>query len=580
MNADEKLNAARSMAKVVARKLAWCPGLHHVLWRIPHWRPRTLASALHFERRRRRHVRTMMRRIREIEADVVAREPRTGADEAPIVLFNTTTSPGWISFTSMVGMLTGWALRLDGQRIVNWVCHSGMLRCPQGTYRYATHAPPPCAGCRSVKDAVFGPAAREAFGLDSSIGDRLRLPDRVTDIAELAAVTYKGIEIGRLCLPTVRHVLRRHGLPPDEATVGIYKDFLLSAANIVDRFGELVDRVRPKAAVMFNGVVFPEATARAVALRHGIPVTTYEVGFRDRSALFSGDLAPECRLEIPPEFELGEREENECNAYLSRRFGGDFTMGGVKFWPEMKGLGDAFAARAKKHKQVVSVFTNTVFDTSQVSANTVFGSMFEWLGATLELGRTHPDTLFVVRAHPDEFRRGNQRSWELVGDWLEENGFLAMPNLLFIAPTELVSSYELLGVSKFSIVYNSTIGLEAVMVGVPLLCGGSGKYSNTSFARVPATVAEYAARLAELLDAESPAFSAAWQNEARRFLYYLFFKASLDLSRFVAAPDDGLGFRLADFSVDALTPSRSREIRAILGGIVNAEGFHYDGAAL
>ena len=65
------------------------------------------------------------------------------------------------------------------------------------------------------------------------------------------------------------------------------------------------------------------------------------------------------------------------------------------------------------------MFTNVVYDTSQVHANKIFPHMFAWLETVLELIRSHPETLFVIRAHPDEMRPGTaKQSRESVRDWV------------------------------------------------------------------------------------------------------------------------------------------------------------------
>ena len=94
-------------------------------------------------------------------------------------------------------------------------------------------------------------------------------------------------------------------------------------------------------------------------------------------------------------------------------------MAGIQFWPEMKGLTEDFLQRAAGFKQVVPVFTNVIFDTSQPHSNVVFPHMFAWLDLVLEIVREHPDTLFVLRAHPDETRPG-KASQESVSQWVTQ----------------------------------------------------------------------------------------------------------------------------------------------------------------
>jgi len=58
--------------------------------------------------------------------------------------------------------------------------------------------------------------------------------------------------------------------------------------------------------------------------------------------------------------------------------------------------------------------------------------MFEWLDQMVEIMKCHPETLFVIRAHPDEYRRG-KRSRETVAEWgVADRAVENLPNLVFI----------------------------------------------------------------------------------------------------------------------------------------------------
>jgi hypothetical protein len=142
-------------------------------------------------------------------------------------------------------------------------------------------------------------------------------------------------------------------------------------------------------------------------------------------------------------------------------------MGGVKYYRgEVVPLPSALQARMAQAKQAVVIFPNVAFDTSQVFARKIFVDLFEWLAHTLEHAPRHPDTLFIVRAHPDELRP-NKLSQETIGDWLVSNGYLNQPNILFISPNDFTNSYDLVRETRFTLAYNSTIGLEAGLLGKP-----------------------------------------------------------------------------------------------------------------
>jgi hypothetical protein len=53
--------------------------------------------------------------------------------------------------------------------------------------------------------------------------------------------------------------------------------------------------------------------------------------------------------------------------------------------------------------------------------------MFFWLDQILETAKVHPETLFCVRAHPDEARKGKS-SEESVSQWAQERQIESLPN--------------------------------------------------------------------------------------------------------------------------------------------------------
>jgi hypothetical protein len=187
------------------------------------------------------------------------------------------------------------------------------------------------------------------------------------------------VPLGSLCLPGLRWILRIHHMNDDESTRYLLREYILSAWNIAQKFSKFLDETKPRAVVLFNGQFYPEATARYLAQQRGLRVITHEVGLQPASAFFTDGEATAYPIHIPDEFELNHEQNAKLDAYLARRFQGDFTMAGIKFWADMKGLDESFLQKAAGFQQIVPIFTNVIFDTSQPHANTVFEDMFDWL---------------------------------------------------------------------------------------------------------------------------------------------------------------------------------------------------------
>jgi hypothetical protein len=227
--------------------------------------------------------------------------------------------------------------------------------------------------------------------------------------------------------------------------------------------------------------------------------------------------------------------------------------------------------RMKKFQQNVVVFTNVVFDTSQIHANTLFSNMFAWLEMLNPIIQSHPETLFIFRAHPDEERPG-KRSRESVKGWIADQGLIEFENVVFFEPGDPVSSYELINHSKLILIYNSSIGLEASILGSPVLSAGRARFTQIPTVFFPESRKKYEESLLGFLGAQEIEVPPSYRENARSFLYHELFAASLDLSEFLE-PDESLQ-GMVTFS--GFSPARlqsSRPLEVIRNGILHDTPF-------
>ncbi len=345
-----------------------------------------------------------------------------------MVIFNASTRLSGLSLNAAFSLLTAWALRLTGTPVVHYVCDAGLGRCVLGTNRQQPQQPPPCPVCVAQSQRLFTQAdvRRFQYQPDEAVASALEQ----CSLEELSRFEYQGLPLGELVLPSLRWVLRRHHLQDDEATRYLYSQYILSAWSLAQSFSALLEAEQPRAVLVFNGMFYPEATVRRLAQQRGLPVISHEVGLQPFSAFFTTGEATAYPIDIPPDFELSPVQNRCLDAYLEKRFQGNFSMAGIRFWPEMRSLDPEFWQRTAAFKQVVPVFTNVIFDTSQGHANVVFENMLAWLDLVLEVIRRHPQTFFVIRAHPDETRPGRRES-QSVADWVQQSGVDALPNVLF-----------------------------------------------------------------------------------------------------------------------------------------------------
>jgi hypothetical protein len=504
----------------------------------------------------------------------------------PVLFFNASTRLVGMSLNAGFSLLTSMALRLQNVPVQHFFCRSGMYRCVLGTDRVDYHRLPPCRACVAQSRWFYSSTPTVPFYIQSSskLHEALRgrsleqlmsftSPD---DTHEMQGSSPASLPLGRLVLSSIRWVLRRHHLQDDENTRFLYRQYILSAHNVAQEFNSLLDHSQPQAVILFNGQYFPEATARWLSLQRGIRTITHEVGLQPFTAFFTTGEATAYPLHVPDSFELTPQQNERLDAYLSQRLQGQFSMAGIRFWSEMQGLGKDFLVKAGQFKQIVPIFTNVIFDTSQPHSNVIFPHMFAWLELVAEVIRHHPETLFVIRAHPDEMRPG-KASQESVSQWVAQNQASSFANLIFVDSHQSLSSYELIQRSKFVMVYNSTIGLEASILGHPVLCAGRARFTQLPTVFFPSSAEQYADLTEEFLESTQISVPSEFTHNARRFLYYQLYRSSLPFGEYLE--EDGIwpGFvRLKVFSPRALLPSASPTIKTILKGILENGDFLFE----
>lgn len=508
-------------------------------------------------------------------AGQVRRHAPDGDGRQPVVIFNASTRLNSLSQNAGFAMLSGWALRLHGWPVVHFTCMAGMSRCVLGTDQDDFSKAPPCRSCMHQTRINTWAETMQPFHYHED--EKLKAALQGLDLAALSNFDMPFMEgrlpLGQLVLPSLRWRLRRTDLPDDEALRFLFRQYLLSAWNVAVAFSSFVEKLKPAAVLVFNGQFFPEAVVRWVCRQRGIPSVTHEVAMQPMSGFFTTGEATAYPVDLPDDFALTIKQDARLDAYLEQRMQGNFSMAGIRFWPKMQGLDPAFLVKADGFKQVVAVFTNVIFDTSQPHSNTVFSDMFAWLEQVLDLVRSHPETLFVLRAHPDEKRVG-KRSQQNVADWLNAQQPRPLDNLVFVDAGESISSYELIHKSKFLMIYNSTIGMEAAIMGKMVLAAGRSRFTPHHLVTFPDSPQAHRQAAEAFLLTESITVPAEFRINARRFLYYLLYRASLPFNAFLQASRVPGVVRLKPFGWRTL--KESPVLKIVIAGLLENKPFLFE----
>lgn len=489
----------------------------------------------------------------------------------PVLFFNASTRLQGLSLNGAFSLLTSLGVQLAGTPVVHYVCKAGLSRCVLGTNNRDVYKTPPCRLCVQNSEKLY--ASQNIRWFEYTLNPELKNILQGLSLAQLIGFQSAGCPYGSLVLPSLRWILRRHHLQDDESTRWLASEYILSAASLAGDFQAFLEKVKPQAVVVFNGMFYPEAVVRWLSNQNGIPVITHEVGMLPFSAFFTHADATAYPLQLPKDFSLTPDMNALLDEYLSRRFLGDFVTAGIKFWPEMQELGQGIWEKIRQFKQFVPIFTNVVFDTSQAHANVLFPDMFAWLDKILRIIPAHPETLFIIRAHPDELRPGKE-SRESVAQWVRQNKVNLMRNVIFINSNEMISSYEMIEHAKFVMVYNSTVGLEAALKGKPVLCAGKARYTQMETVFFPDSINQFQDLFLQFLQADEIPVPPVFIENARKMLYGHLFLASLPFDQWIESDGVWNGFvRIKDFPLEQLHPQKSSTIKILVDGILQQQEF-------
>jgi hypothetical protein len=154
-----------------------------------------------------------------------------------------------------------------------------------------------------------------------------------------------------------------------------------------------------------------------------------------------------------------------------------------------------------------------------------------------------------------------------------QHGVDVLPNVVFIEPNEFISSYELILQAKFVLVYNSSIGLEASLLGTPVVCGGKARYTQYPTVFLPESPTALENLTENFLQADRIEIPEDFRRNARRFLYHQFYRISLPMDEFLQEGEKQGFVALKPFSWQQLLPEQSLTLRILHNGILAGEPF-------
>lgn len=482
--------------------------------------------------------------------------------DGPRILFLTPRS--WASHVQWDAMLAQ-ALRLRGADVRFLTCGGGLTMCDRSNVWKSP--PPTCRTCSSyVRDSLdahgFPQTEMSRHWADGTAWPEL---DHLS-LDELAAVDYRGLPLGELVDIPVKWFLMRSNLQNDPLAGQTYREFLRSGRVIVDALLIDLDQIKPDSVVLCNGLFLFERIALEICERQGIDYYTYERGFIKETLLYRKN-AISCYMDMSPfwpqwrDRALTTAEDTHLDEYLQQRRKSERSID--QYWDKVE-----FEANIVDESLTrIVAFPNLTWDSAVIGRSAAFEDLESWLVSIITFAATNPSVHLTVRIHPAETKLAGKETREPVESALVSHFDELPQNVEVIEPSDPRSSYSIIEASDIVLVFSSTTGLEAALMGKPVLVGGDTHYQSKGFTIDPLGPREYLDHLSRII--KSPRGYTPDIQLARRYAYLLFFRAAisrLDMEEHVL----GLA-RIKAASLVFLEPGQLPELDRLCNAILCSE---------
>lgn len=385
-----------------------------------------------------------------------------------------------------------------------------------------------CVGCKYKSDRIFHAFEFEIVSISEYAGspETIQIPNSREKMLNLE---YNGVDVSNLAMASSRKHLRKYNINLDNKEDNqIYTNYLRSAIYFVDFVKSILNKrdviatVGNHPAYVYGGAIL-EATAEL-----GLPAISFGGGYYREDAILFGNMKNRMgfeqfsdldTLQKIVEQELDSEERKKTEYYMQGRRDGS-TIREINQYVENHDE----ELSLNNHATTGCLFTNLLWDGSLSGSAVTFKNPLEWVKETVEYVNGMEDLQLIIKPHPAEAHRETNIK---ISDRIRSE--LNVPdNIHLLEPDTGITPYDIMEKVDFSIVYNSTVGLEAAYDYVPVITTGDTHYKYLGFTYDPQTPAEYF----DLLDdASQLELSEKEQSRAIRYAHFLLIDRHISIEK-------------------------------------------------
>lgn len=163
---------------------------------------------------------------------------------------------------------------------------------------------------------------------------------------------------------------------------------------------------------------------------------------------------------------------------------------------------------------------NVIGDSSMLRRETIFAGQQAWTRELIAWFRARPEYKLLIRAHPAESWVGSKCLVRMAA--VAREAAIGAGNVLVLDEKSPVNTFSLLPFARAGLVWLSSVGVDMVVRGLPVLAAARPKYTGLGVVSEPGSKEEYFRQLAEL--ARLASYPTETQRLAGRKYLYLTFR--------------------------------------------------------
>ena len=345
---------------------------------------------------------------------------------------------------------------------------------------------------------------------------------------ELTSFEYEGWKLGEWLGSSVASFLRSdsHGMEPE--VIEARRRYLISGLVALIGSRRWIDTWQPDILIVISGRHIFWRAAREIAQARGIKVVSREM-FIESFDCHIYAVNSSCEDPHMPHAWAQAREiplTPEQDKVLDENLRGlPAYARQVEYDPLLETHPSVIRSELKlsPDRRLMVLFTNVAWDLFVAERDFAFDGQMKWIAATFNFIRRHPEIDLVVRAHPAEIVPKFRTRGRIVQQIQERFGPIPS-NVRLVGPESTISSDTLRSMASLNLVYCSSVGMEAIIAGQPVLICGNPYYARKGFTINVDSPGQYD-RLLEDHVGGNPVLPPAGSVElARRFLYLFKFR--------------------------------------------------------